>query len=303
MIVRAEAAVPQPSWTRDAQPPQVLEENWLFRLSRDRFRSRRTSKSHDYYVMHLADAVNVVALTPDRRVILVEQFRAGSANDSWETPGGLVNPGEDPLAAGARELLEETGFAGDPPTLLGLAWANPSILSSRISTILITNANAVGPSRPDEHEELRVNAVPATRIPKMIASGEISHALAAHSLMTWMVSELPGGPMRLPSQGGLSPAQVRISSMMVAVAVVAMICAIVANLGPRATVVLLTASALPLASVIVHLWLDSPERCVLLRGWRMSPRRRLMRGFTMISLTGLILIGSYLLLHFLSQFR
>ena len=92
--------------------------------------------AHDFYVLHLADAVSVVATTADGRLILVRQFRAGSGRDSLETPGGLLNPGEDPLAAGARELLEETGYAGDPPRSLGTVWSNPSLMTSKITTIV-----------------------------------------------------------------------------------------------------------------------------------------------------------------------
>ena len=105
-----EMFVPEPSWIRDGEGDRTLEENWLFRLRRERYRSRATGRSHDFYVLHLADAVHVVALTPDRRVILVRQFRAGSGRDSLETPGGLLDPGEDASEAGAPELLEETGY-------------------------------------------------------------------------------------------------------------------------------------------------------------------------------------------------
>jgi 8-oxo-dGTP pyrophosphatase MutT (NUDIX family) len=253
--------------------------------------------------MHLADAVNVVALTPNRQVILVEQFRAGSGKDSLETPGGLLNPGEDPLIAASRELLEETGYAGDPPRLLSVAWANPSILSSRIMTVLITNAIVVGPPRPDDNEELRVIAAPATRIPRMIASGEINHALAVQGLRAWLISELPNSPLALLDYSGRTRAQIQISSMMVAVAVIGLICAIVANLGPRATLALLMVSAIPLSTVIVHSWLDTRERCVLLRGWWMSGRRRLMRGLATLALTMIIMMGSYLVLGLVERFR
>ena len=134
----------QPSWTRtdDGAHDQTLEENWLFRLRKERFHSRRSGKGHDFYVIHLADAVHVVALTPEEEVLLVRQFRAGSGRDSLEIPGGLVEPGEDPCLAGARELREETGYAGDPPEFLGTLWSNPSLVTSRISTIVIRNAAA-----------------------------------------------------------------------------------------------------------------------------------------------------------------
>ena len=125
-----------------AQHDQTLVETWLFRLRRERFRSRKSGKTHDFYVTDVADGVHAIAVTADQKVVMVRQFRAGSRRDSLETPGGLLDPGEDPCVAGARELLEETGYAGDPPELLGTLWPNPALLSMRISTILIRNAQA-----------------------------------------------------------------------------------------------------------------------------------------------------------------
>ena len=178
----------QPSWARTAggTHDQLLEENWLFRLRKERFESRHTGQVHDYYVLDLADAVHVVALTPDGEVLLVRQFRAGSGRDSLEIPGGLVDPGEDPCTAGARELLEETGYAGDPPVLLGTLWSNPSLLTSRISTIVIRNARLVAEPDPDQHEELTIDRVPAEEIPRMIQEGQIDHALVVAGLLWWL---------------------------------------------------------------------------------------------------------------------
>lgn len=173
------------SWVPD-HDDATIEENWLFRLRRERFRSRASGRSHDYYVIHLADAVNVVAITPDRRVLLVRQFRAGSRRDSLETPGGLVEPGEDPPHAAARELLEETGYAGDPPRSLGSVWSNPSLLTSRMTTVLVENARAVAPTAFDEHEELSIELAPEAEIPAMIADGRIDHALVVQGLLAWL---------------------------------------------------------------------------------------------------------------------
>src|SRR5262245_52628546 len=105
----------EPSWIPDADGAhdRTLVETWLFRLCRERFRSRASSKTHDFFVAHLADGVHIIAVTGEQQVVLVRQFRAGTRRDSLETPGGLLEPGEDPCAAGARELLEETGYAGD----------------------------------------------------------------------------------------------------------------------------------------------------------------------------------------------
>jgi 8-oxo-dGTP pyrophosphatase MutT (NUDIX family) len=181
------------TWLREADGAhdRTIEANWLFQLRRERFRSRKTNKVHDYYVMHLADAVNVIALTPDDQLLLVSQFRAGSGEDSLETPGGLLDPGEDPCAAGARELLEETGHAGDPAILVCQAFANPSIVTARIATILITNARSTADPKLDANEEVSVQHVPLAAIPQLIRDGRINHALTVMGLLWWL-STKPG---------------------------------------------------------------------------------------------------------------
>jgi 8-oxo-dGTP pyrophosphatase MutT (NUDIX family) len=176
------------SWFREdnGAGDVTLEENWLFRLRRERFRSRLSDRTHDYYVLYLADAVTVIALTPDDRLVLVRQFRAGSEHDSLEPPGGLLEPGEDPCVAGARELLEETGYAGDSAVHLVTLWSNPSIMTSQTATIVITGALRVAEPALDHNEEVAVELVPVGDIPRLIEQGEIDHALCVAGLLWWL---------------------------------------------------------------------------------------------------------------------
>jgi len=178
----------EPSWVRDGDGAhdETLVENWLFRLRRERFRSRASGMVHDYYVAHLANGVHVVAVTPDQQVVMVRQFRAGSRRDSLETPGGLLEAGEDPRVAGTRELLEETGYAGDPPELLGTLWPNPALLSMRIATVVTYNACWIAEPTPDHSEELAIVLVPIDQIPALIDTGRIDHAVCVAGLLIWL---------------------------------------------------------------------------------------------------------------------
>jgi ADP-ribose pyrophosphatase len=179
------------SWTSDGggAHDQTLIENWLFRLRRERFRSRTSGKTHDFFVTHLADGVQAVAVTRRQQVVLVRQFRAGSRRDSLEMPGGLLEPGEDPCTAGARELLEETGYTGDPPVLLGAVWPNPALLTMRNFTILVRNVRRVAKPRPDPSEELAIERIPVRDIPELIKSGCIDHAVCVAGLLWWLTLE------------------------------------------------------------------------------------------------------------------
>ncbi|MDP3969461.1 MAG: NUDIX hydrolase [Nocardioides sp.] len=58
----------------------------------------------------LAPVVGVLALTDDGALVMVRQFRPGPNRVAMCLPGGLVDPGEDPADAAARELREETGY-------------------------------------------------------------------------------------------------------------------------------------------------------------------------------------------------
>ena len=115
-------------------------------------------------------------------------------SDSLEPPGGLLDPGEDPCEAGARELLEETGYSGDPAVLLCTLWSNPSIVTSRTTTIVIRNVRRVAEPKLDPNEEVAVELVAATTIPRLIQEGRIDHALCVAGLIWWLHAR-PGGTL------------------------------------------------------------------------------------------------------------
>ncbi len=298
--------MPDPTWHPHGEAHETLEENWLFQLRRQRYRSRISGKLHDYYVMQLADAVNVVALTPARKLVLVRQFRAGSGHDSLETPGGLVTAGEDPLEAAARELLEETGYAGDPPRLLGHCWSNPSILTSRITTVLITSARHVAEPKLDAEEEVHVELVPAGQLPWMIRDGRIDHALAVQGLLLWLASEIPESPLApaFPARRDRRP-QFHIRALMLAVLACAGLSWLM-TLFARRVAGGLVVLMIPLVIVSIILGpllalrvLDPATPAVLLRSYRSSPRYALFRLLAAFGLMIVLFMTSMVTFHLL----
>src|SRR5467141_1989803 len=107
----------------------------IFTLRADRAISPRTGHEHEFFVIDCVNWVNVIALTPDRQLVMVEQYRHGSNTMELEIPGGMMDAADsDPLATGFRELREETGYEGNNARVIGKVFPNPVIISNTCFT-------------------------------------------------------------------------------------------------------------------------------------------------------------------------
>lgn len=155
----------------------------IFSLRTERKISPRTGNEHDFFVLDSRHWVNVIAVTPDQQLVMVEQFRHGSGTVELEIPGGIMDVGEtSPVVTGVRELREETGYAGENPRLLGQIHPNPAIQSNTCFTVLIENCRRVHPVEFDQGEDLITRLVPVTEIPQLVAEEKIQHSLVVVAL-------------------------------------------------------------------------------------------------------------------------
>jgi 8-oxo-dGTP pyrophosphatase MutT (NUDIX family) len=158
----------------------------VFDVVKARRRSPRTGADIGFFLVRTPDWVNVVALTEQQELVLVRQYRHGTKQVSLEIPGGLIDAGEvDPAAAAARELREETGYAGNHIERLGAMTPNPAIFTNRCHTYLITGCRRVGTLEQDPGEDLEVQLVPAAAVDQLVRGGEIDHALVLAALALW----------------------------------------------------------------------------------------------------------------------
>jgi ADP-ribose pyrophosphatase len=147
----------------------------VFKVREDR--SRSGDKTGNFYVIESPDWVNVIAVTENSEVVLIEQFRHGTGEIILEIPGGMIDGNEAPETAARRELLEETGFSAKEFVFLGKSRPNPAINNNWLYHFAAFDAEQTELVKFDEHESVVTKLKSLSEIPDLIRSGEITHSL------------------------------------------------------------------------------------------------------------------------------
>lgn len=149
--------------------PEILSTREVYKhpivcLKEDEYRVK-PDKIHKTVRFVFPDWVSVIAINQDKEIILVEQFRYGTATKSIELPGGGMGEAEDPIDAGLRELWEETGYIGILTTkYIGSCFVNPSCQNNKMHVVYCeVDDDVVLEPHPDEDEEIKVIKVPIDR--------------------------------------------------------------------------------------------------------------------------------------------
>ena len=176
------------SWSLEEENKEY--ETPIFNLLKQKLRLDSEGHEGTFYVLDIPSWVNVIAQTPDREVVLVEQYRFGTAAPSLEIPGGVCDPGETPLETAQRELLEETGFHSEQWTSLGKVSANPAIQNNYNYCFLAEECTRERTQKLDRHERIIVHIMPYQEFLECVGDGTIDHSIVTAAVAKLLLREM-----------------------------------------------------------------------------------------------------------------
>jgi 8-oxo-dGTP pyrophosphatase MutT (NUDIX family) len=163
-------------WRRTGPGRSLVRDRWIH-LRAEAWENCAGAALDPWYMLDLPDWVHVLALTGDDRAVLVRQWRPGLERASLELPGGVMEPGEaDPVAAGRRELLEETGYAAAEFSALPPLSPDPARMNNRLRILLALGAERVAEQRPDPTEDIAVELQPVADLLEGLGRGAVANA-------------------------------------------------------------------------------------------------------------------------------
>ena len=168
--------------TWESNTSEIIADCRVFKVRKDTSVRASDGVSATFFVIENPDWVNVVAVTSEGQVVLIEQFRHGTGSLITEIPGGMVDVGEDAESAAKRELVEETGFVSNRWLKVGESLPNPAIQSNTIHHYLALDCEKLREAKFDDHESIAFRLVPLHEVEDLVHNGTITHSLAVTAL-------------------------------------------------------------------------------------------------------------------------
>ncbi|MDR2340843.1 MAG: NUDIX hydrolase [Puniceicoccales bacterium] len=144
----------------------------------NKFRHPMDKREGIFLSIDICDSVQIIAETPENKILLVQQFRFGSEELSLEFPAGRLEKDEDIIGCAGRELFEETGYAGQNAKIIAVLYQSPAVQANKTYVVHIANCRQISQPHFDEMEEITTLVATKAELINSIKSGEITSSIA-----------------------------------------------------------------------------------------------------------------------------
>jgi ADP-ribose pyrophosphatase len=146
-----------------------------------------TEKEHRFVFIDSLNWVNLVPITEQNEIVMIRQYRHGSQRVTLEIPGGMVDSGEEPSKAAARECHEETGYVVKTLYSLGELNPNPALFNNSLHTFYGRVSTGYRPKvHLSETEKTEVELIAVDRLKPLMLDSTIDHALVCATLWRFL---------------------------------------------------------------------------------------------------------------------
>ena len=167
---------------------KTLSRDYIYRgkvLNLRRDKVKVNGKDALWEVVEFPNAVTIIPLLSDERVVLIKQYRYAIDTDLLELPAGTLEPGESPDVAALRELQEETGYRAKEITKLAEFFTIPG-LGTELMHLYLAKGLTPGETSFDEHEEITTIVMNRAEIISAIRDGRIRDGKTLVGLMFYL---------------------------------------------------------------------------------------------------------------------
>lgn len=135
-------------------------------------------------IVHHGGSAVMMPVDERSRILLVRQYRLPAQQYLWELPAGRLDPGETPMQAARRELIEETGYRAKKWKKIAEFYASPGFLAEKMTIYLATGLTA-GEQKPMEDERIETRWFSSVELDRAIESGKILDAKTQIGFLKW----------------------------------------------------------------------------------------------------------------------
>ena len=150
---------------------KIIYKGPIFGIRRDELIEPGGIRTTREMITHPGSVV-VLPILPDGRVLLIRQYRHAARQFLWELVAGRIDEGENPRKAGARELIEETGYRAKRLRTFLDFYPTPGFLEERMF-ILLAEGLTQGQADPEDDEIIESRAYGRKELEQMIQKRKI----------------------------------------------------------------------------------------------------------------------------------